>query len=59
MSTDPFADLSLEEIQNREKLARELHPVLWWAAEFIMFIRGPWRWARGWYRRSRIAYRSR
>ena len=44
---DPFADLSLEEIQNREELARELYPVLWWAAEFIMFIRSPWRWVRG------------
>jgi len=26
---DPFSDLSLEEIQRREKLARELYPVLW------------------------------
>ena len=53
---DPFADLSLEQIQNREKLARELYPVLWWVTELVMFIRSPWTWVRGWYRRRQIRY---
>jgi hypothetical protein len=55
---DPFAHLSLEEIQNRQELARELYPVLWWVAEFVVFVRGPSKWVRGWYRRRRVGYRG-
>ena len=35
---DPFAHLSLEQIQAAEKKYRAQHPVLWWVAEFVMFI---------------------
>jgi len=56
---DPFSHLNLDQIQAAEKKYRAAHPILWWVAEFVVFVRGPWKWVRGWYRRSRIAYRSR
>jgi hypothetical protein len=56
MRHDPFRHLNLEQIQADEKKYRALHPVLWWVAEFIMFIREPWRSIRGWWRRKKIGY---
>jgi len=56
---DPFAHLGLEQIQAAEKKARAAHPILWRVAEFVVFVRNPWKGVRGWYRRRRIGYRSR
>ena len=53
---DPFAHLDLEQIQVAEKKARAAHPVLWWVAEFVMFVRQPWRAVRGVWRRWVIGY---
>jgi hypothetical protein len=55
MPDDPFANLSLAEIEQR---ARTLYPVLWWVAEFVVFVHGPWRYMRGWRRRKKIGYGS-
>ena len=53
---DPFAHLSLEEIPAAERKYRDQHPVLWWVAEFVMFVREPWRSVRGWWWRRVIGY---
>jgi hypothetical protein len=53
---DPFAHLNLEQIQPAERKYRAQHPVLWWVAEFVMFIRQPWRYMRNWWRRRKIGY---
>jgi len=53
---DPFADYDLEQIQQAEKFYRIQHPVLWWVAEFVMFVRQPWRAVRGVWRRWVMGY---
>ena len=55
---DPFAHLDLEQIQVAERKYREQYPVLWWVAEFVVFVRQPWRYVRGWWRRRAIGYRG-
>ncbi len=35
---DPFAHLNLEQIQAAEKKYRAQYPVLWWVAEFVVFV---------------------
>jgi len=55
---DPFAHLNLEQIQAAARKDRAQHPVLWWVAAFVVFIRDPRRWVRGWYRRRAIGYRD-
>ena len=44
---DPFSHLNLEQIQKAESKYRAQHPVLWRVAEFVIFVRGPWKWVRG------------
>ena len=44
---DPFAHLNYEQIQIAVKKARKAHPVLWWVAEFVVFVRGPRKWRIG------------
>ena len=56
MHEDPFAHLNLEQIQAAERKYREQYPVLWRVAEFVVFIREPWRSIRGWWRRKKIGY---
>ncbi len=56
MPADPFAHLSLEQIEEAEKRYRAQYPVLWWVAEFVMFIRQPWRAVRGVWRGRVIGY---
>ena len=55
---DPFSHLNLEQIQVAEKKYRAAHPILWRVAEFVMFVRSPWRTARGWWRRRKVGYRA-
>ena len=38
---DPFARLNLEQIQAAAKIYRAQHPLLWWVAEFVVFMQGP------------------
>jgi hypothetical protein len=54
---DPFAHLILDQIQAAEKKYRAQHPILWRVAEFVVFVRGPWKWVRGWRRRKAIGFR--
>ncbi len=53
---DPFAHLDLEEIEKAERKYRQQYPVLWWVAEFVVFIREPWRFVRSRWRRRKIGY---
>ena len=53
---DPFAHLNYEQIQAAEKKAKKAHPVLWWVAEFVVFVRGPTKWVRGWLKRRALGY---
>jgi len=55
---DPFAHLGLEQIEVAEKKYRVQHPILWWVAELVVFIRSPSRTVRGWWRRRKIGYRA-
>jgi hypothetical protein len=56
---DPFAHLDLDQIRAAERKYRANHPILWRVAEFVVFVRGPWKWVRGAYRRRRLGYRNR
>ena len=56
MDRDPFAALSLAEIERRERIYRRQHPALWWVAEAVVFAGDPAAWMRGWKRRKAISY---
>jgi hypothetical protein len=55
---DPFAHLNLKQIQVAEKKYRAQHPFLWRVAEFVVFVRNPWAWVQGWWRRRLIGYNA-
>ncbi len=58
MQTDRFAHLNYEQIQATEKKYRKLHPILWWVAELVVFVRDPLSAIRSWRRRNKIRYGS-
>ena len=56
---DPFRDLDLRGIEAAERKARTAYPLLWRAAELVMFVRNPLGWVRSWRERRALGYDGR
>ena len=57
---DPFAHLTtVSQIEEAERKARRAHPILWWVAEAVIFVRDPVAWVRHLRARRRVGYDGR